>query len=172
MIFSLETERCIMRPFTIEDAPDLFEMDSDPEVHKYLGNNPLKKMEQAEEVIKSILDQYGKFKLGRLAVIRKSDNAFLGWSGMKYEEHVRDYPYYDIGYRFNQSALGQGYASETAQAAIDHTINSLGITKICGGAHVDNIGSNRILSKIGLSLTEQFMFDGEMHNWYEKAAKS
>ena len=157
-----------MRPFVMSDVPDLFAMDSDPEVHLYLGNKPLKTLDQAEEVVKSIIGHYERNNLGRLAVIRKSDQTFLGWSGMKYEEHVRDYPYYDIGYRFKKSAWGQGYASETAQAAVDHAFNVLGIKKVCGGAHVDNIGSNRILSKIGLSLTEQFMFDGELHNWFER----
>ena len=166
-MFSLETERCILRPFKKSDVKDLFEMDSDPLVHKYLGNNPLSQVDQASNYIDSILEQYVKFGLGRLAVIEKSTNEFLGWSGLKYEENVRSYAYYDIGYRFKVSAWGKGIATETATAAFEHGFKQLKINKICGGAAVDNIGSNKILSNLGMTSTEQFLFDDILHNWYE-----
>ena len=38
----IETERLILRPVTLDDTQDFFEMDSNPNVHKYLGNNPVK----------------------------------------------------------------------------------------------------------------------------------
>lgn len=166
-MFTIETKRCILRPFELADAPDLYEMDRDPLVHKYLGNKPLTKIEQAVRCINIIQDHYTKNGMGRLKVIDKKTNEFLGWSGIKYEEQVRSYPYYDIGYRFKVSAWGKGYATETAMAAVSHGFSELDLFKICGAADVNNIASNRVLLKIGMSYTKQFEFDGNIHNWYE-----
>lgn len=166
-MFTLETERCILRPFKKSDVKDLFEMESDPLIHKYLGNNPLSHIDQASNYIDSILEQYKQFGLGRLAVIEKSTSDFLGWSGLKFEEKVRSYAYYDIGYRFKVSAWGKGIATETAIVAVNHGFDHLHLNKICGAADVDNIGSNRILTKLGMHFTEQFNFEGILHNWYE-----
>jgi ribosomal-protein-alanine N-acetyltransferase len=166
-MFSLETERCILRPFKKEDAADLFKMDSDPLVHKYLGNNPLTHIDQALKVITEIQYQYTKYGMGRLAAIKKSTEEFLGWTGLKHEEHVRSYPYIDIGYRLKQSAWGKGIATEIAIACVEHGFIHLNKEKICAGADANNIGSNRVLLKLGMTKTEQFMFDGSMHNWYE-----
>ena len=53
----IETERLILRPVTMDDAQDFFEMDSNPNVHKYLGNNPVKTIEQSKAWIEDILEQ-------------------------------------------------------------------------------------------------------------------
>ena len=37
----IETERLILRPVVDADVDGMFELDSNPEVHKYLGNNPI-----------------------------------------------------------------------------------------------------------------------------------
>ena len=37
----LETDRLILRPFTLDDAEVMFIMDSNPNVHKYLWNKPV-----------------------------------------------------------------------------------------------------------------------------------
>lgn len=50
-IMVLKTERVLLRPFQPEDAKGLFEMDSNPEVHRFLGNNPLTDIEKAKEVV-------------------------------------------------------------------------------------------------------------------------
>ena len=60
-----ETERLVLRAFVEEDAISFFEMDSDPLVHIYLGNNPITTIEQAASTIADIRKQYVDFGLGR-----------------------------------------------------------------------------------------------------------
>ena len=38
----IETERLILREILHSDADAMFELDSDPEVHRYLGNEKMK----------------------------------------------------------------------------------------------------------------------------------
>jgi len=46
MKIKIETKRLILRPVTEADAQDFFELDSNPEVHTFLDNNPIKTLQE------------------------------------------------------------------------------------------------------------------------------
>jgi len=117
MNIHIETKRLLLRDIEEQDVTGIFDLDSDPDVHEYLGKKPIKTMQEAEEVIEYIKGQYIKNGIGRWAIIDKKTNDFIGWSGLKYEEHVRNYNYYDIGYRLRKKYWGKGIATETVQEA-------------------------------------------------------
>jgi RimJ/RimL family protein N-acetyltransferase len=163
----LETKRLVLRPITEEDTKDFFEMDANPKVHKYLGNKPVLSIEQSEAMIKNIIQQYHTNGLGRLAIISKDSNEFLGWSGLKYEENLRsEFNYYDLGYRLKEQHWGKGYATEAAIASLDYGFNKLNLDKICAAADLNNIASNYILKKIGMKPSGQFTYENAVCNWY------
>jgi [ribosomal protein S5]-alanine N-acetyltransferase len=54
----ISTERLIMRALTAENVNGIYELDAAPEVHTYIGNNPIKNMELAKEVITFVRNQY------------------------------------------------------------------------------------------------------------------
>lgn len=166
MRIRFESERFIMRDICMDDAQDIFELDSDPEVHEFLGNTPITSLEQAKASIEHIHKQYVKNKLDRSAIIDKNTNAFIGWTGLKFEEGLREFDYYDLGYRLKKAHWGKGIATETAMASIKHGFDTLKLDKIGGAADVKHIVSNTILKKIGLKFVDTFMFDGVEHNWY------
>ena len=96
-----ETERLILREILPIDVEGLWELDSDPEVHKYLGNNPVTDKEQIVEVINFIRQQYIDNGIGRWAIIDKKTNEFIGWTGLKFvTDTINNHQnYYDLGYR-------------------------------------------------------------------------
>ena len=165
----IETDRLVMREMIEEDAKELFELDSDPKVHKYLGNKPVKNLEQSIEILKNVLQQYKDFGIGRWAVIDKKTNDFIGWSGLKFEKMLvkdkRDY--YDLGYRFKRKYWGKGIASETAIESLKYGFKTMNLKEICAAAQVENIASNKILKKVGMKYIEQFDFEGAKCNWYK-----
>ena len=57
---AIETKRLILRELLPSDEVGMFELDSNPAVHKYLGNNPIATIEQAREIIEKIRGQYLK----------------------------------------------------------------------------------------------------------------
>ena len=168
MNIHFETSRFIVRDIEQIDIKDMFEMDSDPEVHQYLGKNPVKSMQESEAIIRYIKAQYKQYGMGRWAVIDKKSNEFLGWIGLKYETKVRkSFNYYDLGYRFKKKYWGQGIATETAEASLKYGFYTLGLNKICAAAEVNHVASNTILKKIGFKCVEVFDFENVLHNWYE-----
>jgi ribosomal-protein-alanine N-acetyltransferase len=168
----IETERLILREIQTTDLDGMFELDSNPDVHKYLGNNPIKTKEQAEDVIKFIHQQYDNLGIGRFAAIEKSSGDFIGWSGIKLNTGEKEMlngktDFYDIGYRFIPRYWGKGYATESALAAMNYGFKELDIETMCGAAEIDNIASNVVLKKIGLQFINEFEFEDVKANWYE-----
>lgn len=165
----IETERLMLREILPTDVDGMFELDSDPEVHRYLGNNPVKDKRQTMDVIEFIRQQYVEFGIGRWAVIEKQTNNFMGWSGLKYvtEEMNGRKNFHDLGYRLIKRYWGNGFATEAAVASVNYGFETLGLSEIYAIADVENRGSNSILRKIGMSLKETFYLDGTKHHWYE-----
>ncbi len=162
-----ETERLILRELMPADAEGMFDMNSDPDVHRYLGNKPVKSIEQSIAEIEFIRKQYVENGIGRWAVIEKTSGNFLGWSGLKLitettNNHIN---YYDLGYRFSKRFWGKGYATETAMAVIDYGFTELKLNEIIGIADINNLGSIHVLEKVGLKRVSVFDYDGTKHLW-------
>lgn len=163
----VETERLILRELLPTDAEGMFELDSDKEVHKYLGENPIQTIEQASDVIAVVRKQYEENGIGRWAVIEKASGNFVGWSGLKY---IREYEnnrinFYDVGYRLIPKYWGKGYATESARAAIAYGFKRFQMNEIIGSANVENVRSRRVLEKCGLKYVEQFMWKDILCDW-------
>ena len=167
----IETPQLIMREFEESDAENLFRLDSDPRVLKYLRMKPLTKLEESERDVSYIRQQYKDNGLGRLAVIEKKSMSFVGWSGLKYVNDAtvnEKTNYYDLGYRLIPEFWRKGYGYESALAALKFGFDELNLEKICGCASLDNIGSRKILSKVGLKEKNEFMYEDIPCMWYEK----
>ena len=68
-----ETERFILREILPSDIDGMFELDADPDVHRYLGNQALSTKEQVVDVINFIRQQYVDNGIGRWAIIDKKN---------------------------------------------------------------------------------------------------
>lgn len=162
----IETERLYLRPINEDDDKNFFELDSNPKVHAFLGNNPVKSIEESRGYIKSILQQYKAHGIGRLAIIKRGTEEFVGWSGLKLEGNVRAFDYYDLGYRLKEEFWGHGYATEAAMASLDYGFKDLRLKEICAAAHSEHKASNKILKSIGLKPTGTFTYENILCNWY------
>ncbi|MBD1364089.1 GNAT family N-acetyltransferase [Mucilaginibacter sp. ZT4R22] len=163
-----ETDRLILREILPTDAQGMFELDSDPDVHRYLGNKPIETLEEAQQGIAFIRQQYLDYGIGRWAVIEKATSEFTGWAGLKFmtETRNRHTNFYDVGYRFIKRYWGKGYATEAAIASVNYGFDVLKLDELFGMADVDNIGSNKALQKAGLKYVEDFEHAGIRHSWY------
>lgn len=163
-----ETERLVIREILPSDIDGMFELDSDPQVHKYLGNKPITNKEQVVAIIDSVRQQYADNGVGRFAIIDKKTNAFVGWTGLKLETKLTNnhQNFYDFGYRLIRKYWGKGIASESAIASIDYAFKELNLTKVFAAASCENIASNKILQKVGFKFIETFYYEDIKCNWY------
>jgi RimJ/RimL family protein N-acetyltransferase len=163
----IETERLILRKFNIDDAEAVLEFNSNPEVIKYTGDELVKSLERANEIITEIwFSDYEKYGYGRWAVIYKPNNKVIGFAGLKY---LSEFDETDIGFRFLPEYWNKGIATEASKPIIEYGFKNLGLKRIIGVAMPDNIGSCRVLEKIGLRFYKVDDYDGDgiEYNWYE-----
>ena len=164
----VETERLILRELLPEDENGMWELDSDPEVHKYVGNKPVTNMEQVRAVIAIIRQQYTDNGIARWAMIEKSTNNFMGWTGLKLIKEATGghANYFDLGYRMARKYWGQGFATESAIASLGYGFAEMGIQEFFARANIDNLASQNVLKKSGMNLVKQIYVDGAEHYWY------
>lgn len=167
----LETERLLLREVDESDADGFFEMDSDPEVARYVGNMPVTSREKCVEIIRFVQDQYLAFGMGRWSVLLKETGEFLGWCGLKRMKDVSmngKTDFVDLGYRFVRRHWGKGYATESARASLQYGFEVMRLPEINAHADLRNTASVRVLTKIGLDRGEDFEYEGIRCAWFEK----
>lgn len=165
---SFETDRLFLREIVPEDDKGFFALDSNPEVHRFLGNNPVKTIEESRDWIDVVRQQYLDNGIGRWAVIEKSTGEFVGWAGLKLERNVNGRErFYDLGYRLRQEFWGKGYATEAARAFLDFGFNELKLEVINAYLMDAHVASRNVLEKIGMRFVEYFEYEGNRERWYE-----
>ena len=163
-IVTIETERLILRPFTLDDIPAAHGMNLDERVNEYTGDGGVVSLEETTRRIQEdVLGDYAKYGYGRLAVILKSENKFIGFAGLKYLDDMNEV---DLGYRFLSAHWGKGIATEAAIACLNYGFNTLQLKRIIAMLLPNNIGSIRVLEKTGFHYEKEFMEDGELIKQY------
>jgi RimJ/RimL family protein N-acetyltransferase len=172
MADTLETARLVLRRFadTEADARLLFELDSDPEVMRYIGPFALPTVEAyrgllRDRIIPSCAPGPPR---GGWAAREKPTGDFLGWF------FLRPAPAYlfaaeagwtrdtdlEVGYRLRRAGWGRGLATEGASLLVGLGFADPTVTCIVAAALVTNLASCRVLEKVGLVRTGTFAIPG------------
>jgi len=152
----LETARLYLREFTLADAQLLVDLNSNPEVVKYLHEQATT-LAVAQHVLEQIiLPQYALYNHGRWAVHLKDTNTFIGWCGLKY---VKERDEIDLGYRFFQNHWGKGYATEAAKATVAYGFDTMKMERIMAMAHIENTASQNVILKCGFQFQKEDIVD-------------
>jgi|ERR1022692_504078 RimJ/RimL family protein N-acetyltransferase len=161
----LETDRLMLRRFTAADEDNLFELNSDPEVMRFLnGGKPTPRDEVRKRVIPVFLGYYERFEgFGFWAAVESATGQFLGWFHFRPPLRDRDAPaswgedgVIELGYRLRRSAWGKGYATEGSRALIDKGFTEFGVRRVVAETLAGNWASRRVLEKSGLIQADTF----------------
>jgi RimJ/RimL family protein N-acetyltransferase len=153
----LETDRLVLRRFTDADVDNLVDLDSDPEVMRYLtGGRPTTREEIEGEVLPAFLAWYERsVGYGYWAAVEKASGQFLGWFHLWPPEGVPlDEP--ELGYRLRRSAWGKGYATEGSRALIRKAFTEFGARRVFAETMAVNRASRRVMEKVGMRLVRTF----------------
>ncbi len=172
----LETERLILRRLTGADADQLFALDDDPQVMRYINGGLPASLEEIErEDLPHFLKQYETLPgWGFWAAIERSTGAFLGWFHLRPDKGAPD-DEPDLGYRLHRSAWGKGYATEGSRALIDKAFRELGARRVVANAMVVHNASWRVMEKSGMRRVKIYRsnwpvpIDGDEHGDVEYA---
>src|SRR5437868_7408832 len=147
----LETARLLLRRFTEDDVDNLAELDSDPDVMRFINGGRSTPREEIEsDVLPGFLGYYERFSgYGFWAAVEKSSGRFVGWFHFR-PAAAADPDEIELGYRLLRSAWGKGYATEGSRALIQKGFAELGVRRVVASTMVVNVASRREMEQAGL----------------------
>jgi len=153
----LETERLVLRRFTKDDAGNLFDLDSDPDVMRYLsGGTPTPREVIEAEILPRFLRYDERLPgLGFWAAIDKASGDLIGWFSLRPTDEA-DPRVASLGFRLRRTAWGQGYATEGVWALLRLGFTELGVERVVATTYEDNAASRRVMEKAGMTLSRRF----------------
>lgn len=134
------------------DADNLVELDSDPEVMRFLsGGEPTPRDVVESVVLPRFLRFYERFNgLGYWAAVEKSTGEFVGWFGLRpHEDSPPDT--LELSYRLRRSVWRKGYATEGARALIRKGFTELGMRRVQATTYEHNVASRRVMEKVSMT---------------------
>ena len=145
----IETERLILRPFELSDAPAIFRYSSDLENTKYMLWEPNKTLAAVKEFIRAELKKYKSGRDYDYAFVLKETGAMIGTGGAIVGEGVYAHTA-ELGYILDKRYWGRGYAPEAMRALTEYLFSEKGIRRVQAKHFIGNPASGRVMEKIGM----------------------
>jgi ribosomal-protein-alanine N-acetyltransferase len=144
-MFDFETNRLLLRRFTVADAAPFFRMYQDPETMRFMGSGPRSVTQEKQHIERQIAELY-PHGIGLLAVTLKASQALIGYCGLL-EQTVEGKKELEVAYLIDRAYWGQGFATEAAQALVTFWHTSRPEPRLVALVHPDNPASARVALK-------------------------
>jgi RimJ/RimL family protein N-acetyltransferase len=169
----LETERMYFRRFQDDDAQLLFELDSDPEVMRFISKGkptPLSRIQN--KFIPKFLEDYRRSPPeGVWATHLRESGLFIGWFHLRPDRMSAGEM--ELGYRFQRDVWGRGLATEGSKALLGKAFKEWGYEKVCARTLAGHMASRRVMEKAGLCFECDFHYDTEtLPGWGEQERRA
>ena len=134
---------------TLDDVEFIVELLNDPSFLRFVGDKGVRTTEDAGRyILTGPMDSYERHGFGLWLVELRGTTTPIGICGLLKREALSDV---DIGFAFLPQYRSKGYAYESAAAVMDYGRKSLGLRRIVAITDEGNVGSIRVLEKIGMS---------------------
>lgn len=155
----LETERLTLRHFTLDDAPFVLDLFTQPSFIANVADRGLRSVEDAADYVRDHLFQaYGESGYGFWAVVSRATGATIGLCGVIKRETLDDV---DLGYGFLPQFWGNGFAREATTATMEHARHTLNLDRVVAIVSPHNAPSIKILDLLGMRREAEFTMPGE-----------
>jgi ribosomal-protein-alanine N-acetyltransferase len=148
----LETDRLILRTWSLNDTEALFKIYSNPELYRFTQSAPFPDVEFTRRYMKQyFIDYHNERGFGVWAVVEKASGELVGTCGLDYFD---DRPELGLGYWFDPEYWGRGYATEEARACVEYAFEKLNAPELASMTDSRNKASQRVLEKAGFTCVE------------------
>ena len=145
----LETDRLLLRPYLLADAPNVQQMCGDPAIAATTLAIPYPYPDgAAEQWISTHAESFRQGTELTLAITLKPDRAVIGSVALSVNKnHQRG----ELGYMVAREHWNRGYCTEAARALIDYGFSTLGLNRIQAMHFPRNSASGRVMQKLGMT---------------------
>lgn len=153
---SLETERLVLKMFTLDDAEGLYAYARNPNVGPHAGWSPHKSVEESKEIIQQLF-----IPVETWAIRLKENDKLIGSIGLEYDKYRPDANSKELGYSLSEEYWRQGIMTEAAKEVIRFAFEELGLEQIGICTGTANTRSQRVIKKCG------FRYEGTIRRTYK-----
>lgn len=143
----LESKRIVLRPLSLNDAEHVYKSwTSDSEVAKFMIWDMHKSVDDTIEWLKveeQNIDSEHHYTWG---FVFKETGELFGSGSINFKKEL---DCYELGYNIMKKYWSQGLTSEAGKVILDFAVNTLGEKKFFCRHAVDNIGSKKVMTKLG-----------------------
>lgn len=154
---TITTTRLILRPFTEVDVDPLHHILSEKGVLRYFPKSDPPARDRVERLIAHQLEHWKEHGYGWWAVEQRGKSNLIGWNGLQFLPETKEV---EVGYLLGRAFWGQGLATEGARVSVRHGFEHLGLETIIGLTHPENVASQRVLEKLGMSFIDRANYFG------------
>jgi ribosomal-protein-alanine N-acetyltransferase len=152
--FPIETARLLLRPFTLEDAPELHGIWSDPASERFGGSWPRPEtVDDTRRYLEPIVAEQAARGHAPWAVVERASGRIVGDCGLFLADGVG--PEIELAYGLGRAWWGLGYATEAAAACLRVGFGELCLSRIVADADPANAASLRVLEKLGFAVERE-----------------
>ncbi len=145
----LKTPRLIIEQATLADTDFIFQLLNSPNWIEFIGDRGIKTQKDAEAYIeKSLINAYETYGYGLYKMSLKSEGVPIGICGFVKRDYL---DHADIGFAIMPPYEGKGYTYEAAQATLEYGKTQLSLDPILAITTEENVKSQKLLLKLGLS---------------------
>jgi len=145
----IETERLLLRRFTMADTEDMFrEWAGDENVTRYLAFEPHKSAGETKTILAQWIVGYEELNNYQYAIEIKNSSELIGSITVRIRNEKSKTA--DVGYCIGVKYWNNGYTSEALQALIHYMFYDVGVNRIEAYHSVNNPASGKVMQKAGM----------------------
>lgn len=166
---AIETQRLLLRPWSMNDAEQFFALAQDPDVGPRAGWPPHQSVDESREVIRTVFANDHTW-----AIVLKETEELIGCMGYyTHEESNIGIGEMDaeLGYWIGKPYWNRGLCTEALRAMVDHCFNTVGYETLWSDYFVDNPASGRVMEKCGFRDTGEVNWLSHLYRGDERPVK-
>jgi RimJ/RimL family protein N-acetyltransferase len=149
-VLQLRTARLLLRRWRQIDREPFANLNADPVVMEHFPG--VLSRAESDAMVDRIEAQFDEVGYGLWAVETPDEAPFIGFVGLsvpKFQAHFM--PAVEIGWRFDRTYWGRGFATEAARAALADGFDRAGLREIVSFTAPANVRSTRIMERLGMT---------------------
>ncbi len=159
LVFPLESERLLLRPFVETDVAPMRRVYGDPQVMRWVGHGPI----TTEDGVRGMLAQYSTHQRAHgfafWAVIERASGEVIGDAGLA----LTGTGEIEMGYTLARDRWGVGLGTEVAQLCAHTALEVLHYPQVRALVEPENAASRHVLQKAGFAQDGSTVAFGRPH---------
>ncbi len=144
----LDGERIVLRPLRMDDVDFLFREWSDPDVTRYMRDEPpLQTRADAEGWIRPLQDPASMPSVKWWGIELRAEGRLIGTCG--YFDWNKAHRRAEIGYDLWKAYWGSGLMPDALRTLLRYGFAEMNLHRISATVHTENVRSQRVLEKLG-----------------------